>query len=134
VTQMIDLLDHFVLTVRSIEAACDFYTRVLGMAVVTFGDGRKALQFGEFGEHKINLHEAGREFEPKASRPTPGSGDVCFITRTPLERVMSHLRACNVAILEGPVKRTGAKGPIESIYVRDPDGNLIEIANYLPGS
>ena len=131
---MIDLLDHFVLTVRSIEAACDFYTRVLGMAVVTFGDGRKALQFGEFGEHKINLHEAGREFEPKASRPTPGSGDVCFITRTPLERVMSHLRACNVAILEGPVKRTGAKGPIESIYVRDPDGNLIEIANYLPGS
>lgn len=133
-TQMIDLLDHFVLTVRSIEAACDFYTRVLGMAVVTFGDGRKALQFGEFGEHKINLHEAGREFEPKASRPTPGSGDVCFITRTPLERVMSHLRACNVAILEGPVKRTGAKGPIESIYVRDPDGNLLEIANYLPGS
>lgn len=131
---MIDLLDHFVLTVRSIEAACDFYTRVLGMAVVTFGDGRKALQFGEFGEHKINLHEAGREFEPKASRPTPGSGDVCFITRTPLERVMSHLRACNVAILEGPVKRTGAKGPIESIYVRDPDGNLIEIANYLPRS
>jgi len=134
VTQMIDLLDHFVLTVRSIEAACDFYTRVLGMAVVTFGDGRKALQFGEFGEHKINLHEAGREFEPKASRPTPGSGDVCFITRTPLERVMSHLRACNVAILEGPVKRTGAKGPIESVYVRDPDGNLLEIANYLPGS
>lgn len=131
---MIDLLDHFVLTVRSIEAACDFYTRVLGMAVVTFGDGRKALQFGEFGEHKINLHEAGREFEPKASRPTPGSGDVCFITRTPLERVMSHLRACNVAILEGPVKRTGAKGPIESIYVRDPDGNLLEIANYLPRS
>jgi catechol 2,3-dioxygenase-like lactoylglutathione lyase family enzyme len=131
---MIDLLDHFVLTVRSIEAACDFYTRVLGMAVVTFGDGRKALQFGEFGEHKINLHEAGREFEPKASRPTPGSGDVCFITRTPLERVMSHLQACNVAILEGPVKRTGARGAIESVYVRDPDGNLIEIANYLPGS
>lgn len=133
-TQMIDLLDHFVLTVRSIEAACDFYTRVLGMAVVTFGDGRKALQFGEFGEHKINLHQAGREFEPKASRPTPGSGDVCFITRTPLERVMSHLRACNVAILEGPVKRTGARGAIESVYIHDPDGNLIEIANYLPGS
>ena len=131
---MIDLLDHFVLTVRSIEAACDFYTRVLGMAVVTFGDGRKALQFGEFGEHKINLHEAGREFEPKASRPTPGSGDVCFITRTPLERVMNRMRSCNIEILEGPVKRTGAKGPIESIYVRDPDGNLIEIANYLPGS
>ena len=133
-TPMIDLIDHFVLTVRSIEAACDFYTRVLGMAVVTFGDGRKALQFGEFGEHKINLHEAGREFEPKASRPTPGSGDVCFITRTPLERVMNHLRACNGEILEGPVKRTGAMGPIESIYLRDPDSNLIEIANYLPRS
>ncbi|MEK6665544.1 MAG: VOC family protein [candidate division NC10 bacterium] len=131
---MIDLLDHFVLTVRSIEAACDFYTRVLGMAVVTFGDGRKALQFGEFGEHKINLHEAGREFEPKASRPTPGSADICFITRTPLERVMNRMRSCNIEILEGPVKRTGAKGPIESIYVRDPDGNLLEIANYLPRS
>jgi catechol 2,3-dioxygenase-like lactoylglutathione lyase family enzyme len=131
---MIDLIDHFVLTVRSIEAACDFYARVLGMAVVTFGDGRKALQFGEFGEHKINLHEVGREFEPKASRPAPGSADICFITRTPLERVMNRMRSCNIEILEGPVKRTGAKGPIESIYVRDPDGNLIEIANYLPGS
>jgi len=131
---MIDLLDHFVLTVRSIEAACDFYARTLGMQVVTFGNGRKALQFGEFGEHKINLHEAGKEFEPKASKPTPGSGDVCFITRTPLERVVGHLRSCDVEILDGPVKRTGARGPIESIYIRDPDGNLIEIANYLPRS
>jgi catechol 2,3-dioxygenase-like lactoylglutathione lyase family enzyme len=131
---MIDMIDHFVLTVRDIGAACEFYTRTLGMEVVTFGNGRKALQFGEFGEHKINLHEAGGEFEPKALRPTPGSGDICFITRTPLERVIGHLRACNVEILEGPVKRTGARGAIESIYIRDPDGNLTEIANYLPRS
>ena len=131
---MIDMIDHFVLTVRDIGAACEFYTRTLRMEVVTFGNGRKALQFGEFGEHKINLHEAGKEFEPKASRPTPGSGDVCFITRTPLERVIGHLRACDVEILEGPVKRTGARGPIESVYIRDPDGNLLEIANYVPRS
>jgi catechol 2,3-dioxygenase-like lactoylglutathione lyase family enzyme len=131
---MIDMIDHFVLTVRDIGAACDFYARTLGMQVVTFGNGRKALQFGEFGEHKINLHEAGKEFEPKASKPTPGSGDVCFITRTPLERVVGHLRSCDVEILDGPVKRTGARGPIESVYIRDPDGNLIEIANYLPRS
>src|SRR3989338_8485208 len=131
---MIDTIDHFVLTVRDIGAACEFYTRVLAMQVVTFGSGRKALQFGEFGEHKIDLHEAGKEFEPKASKPTPGSGDVCFITRTPLERVVGHLRSCDVEILEVPVKRTGALGTIESIYIRDPDGNLIEIANYLPRS
>lgn len=131
---MIDTIDHLVLTVHDIGTACDFYMRVLRMEVVTFGTGRKALQFGEFGEHKINLHQAGKEFEPKASRPTSGSGDVCFITRTPLERVIDHLRACDVEILEGPVKRTGARGPIESIYIRDPDGNLIEIANYLPWS
>ncbi len=125
------MIDHFVLTVHDIGAACDFYARTLGMQVVTFGNGRMALQFGE---HKINLHEAGKEFEPKASKPTPGSGDVCFITRTPLPRVMGHLRSCAVEIVEGPVKRTGARGPIESIYIRDPDGNLIEIANYVPRS
>ena len=131
---MIDMIDHFVLTVRDIGAACEFYTRVLGMQIVTFGNDRKALQFGEFGEHKINLHEAGKEFQPRALRPTPGSGDVCLLTRTPLDRVVGHLRSCDVEILEGPVKRTGARGPIESIYFRDPDGNLIEIANYLPRS
>ncbi len=131
---MIDMIDHFVLTVRDIGAACEFYTRVLGMQLVTFGSGRKALQFGEFSEHKINLHEAGKEFEPKALRPTPGSGDVCFITRTPLELVIGHLRSSDVEILEGPVKRTGARGPIESVYIRDPDGNLVEIANYVPRS
>ncbi len=124
----IDRLDHLVLTVRDIEATCDFYTRVLGMEVVTFGNHRKALRFGE---QKINLHEAGKEFEPKALRPTPGSADLCLITSTPLKQVIDHIRACGVEIVEGPVMKTGATGPIESVYIRDPDGNLIEIANYV---
>ena len=124
----IEGIDHLVLTVRDIAATCDFYSRVLGMQVVTFGGGRKALQFGR---QKINLHEHGKEFEPKALAPTPGSGDLCFITQTPLPQVVGHLRSCGVQIIEGPVRRTGAVGPIESIYVRDPDGNLIEVSNYL---
>jgi len=124
----IDGIDHLVLTVRDLRATCDFYSRVLGMRVVTFGGDRKALQFGR---QKINLHEHGKEFEPKALAPTPGSGDLCFITQTPLPQVVGHLRSCGVQIIEGPVRRTGAVGPIESIYVRDPDGNLIEVSNYL---
>lgn len=120
-------LDHLVLTVRDIAASCDFYSRVLGMEVVTFGNGRKALAFGE---QKINLHEAGKEFEPKAARPTPGSADLCFITREPLASVMAHLDSHNVTITDGPVPRTGATGAIISVYLRDPDGNLIEISNY----
>lgn len=123
----IERIDHFVLTVRDIEATCAFYARVLGMAVVTFGGGRTALSFGE---QKINLHEAGNEFEPKALRPTPGSGDFCLITQVPLAEVMEHLRACGVAIVEGPVRKTGALGPMESVYLRDPDGNLVEISTY----
>jgi catechol 2,3-dioxygenase-like lactoylglutathione lyase family enzyme len=123
----IDSLDHLVLTVRNIEATCEFYERVLGMQTVTFGDGRKALQFGR---QKINLHQTGKEFEPKAARPAPGSGDLCFLTSLPLEQVIEHLRACNVAIIEGPVSKTGAMGPILSVYIRDPDGNLIEVSNY----
>ena len=126
----IDRLDHLVLTVRDIPKTCEFYTRVLGMEVVTFGAGRKALQFGR---QKINLHERGKEFDPKAANPTPGSGDLCFITQTPLPQVMGHIRSCGVEIIEGPVRRTGAVGPIESIYLRDPDGNLIEVSNYLGG-
>jgi catechol 2,3-dioxygenase-like lactoylglutathione lyase family enzyme len=122
----IDFLDHLVLTVRDIEATCDFYTRVLGMHVVTFGDGRKALQFGQ---QKMNLHEYGNEFEPKAQHPTPGSADLCFLTMIPLAQVIAHLQAHNVTIIEGPVSRTGARGALLSVYVRDPDGNLIEIAN-----
>ncbi len=126
----IDRLDHLVLTVRDIGATCDFYARVLEMEVVAFGAGRKALQFGR---QKINLHERGKEFDPKAASPTPGSGHLCFITEVPLPQVMDHIRSCGVEILEGPVRRTGAVGPIESIYIRDPDGNLIEVSNYLGG-
>ncbi len=121
-------IDHFVLTVRDIEATCEFYARVLGMQVVTFAGGRKALQFGR---QKINLHEAGKEFEPKALSPTPGSGDFCLITQTPLEEVIVHIRSCGIEIVEGPVQKTGAMGPIESVYLRDPDGNLVEISNYV---
>ena len=124
----IDALDHLVLTVQSIEATCAFYQQVLGMRVTHFGSDRTALQFGQ---QKINLHEAGKEFEPKALRPTPGSADLCFLTSHPLEQAISHIHACGVAIVEGPVYRTGAMSPIRSIYIRDPDGNLLEIANSL---
>lgn len=121
-------LDHLVLTVADIETTVDFYTRVLGMQAVTFGEGRKALAFGN---QKINLHQAGREFEPKAERPTAGSADLCFIVATPLGEVIAHLQAQQVAIIEGPVQRTGATGPIRSVYLRDPDQNLIELSNPL---
>jgi catechol 2,3-dioxygenase-like lactoylglutathione lyase family enzyme len=127
----ISQLDHLVLTVQDIETTCHFYSQVLGMKVVTFGEsqaGRKAL---EFGNQKINLHQAGKEFEPKAARPTPGSADLCFISATPLAEVIQHLRSSNIDIIEGPVERTGAMGILESVYFRDPDGNLIEVSNYL---
>ncbi len=123
----IERLDHLVLTVANIEAACAWYSRVLGMQAVTFGDGRMALAFGQ---QKINLHQHGHEFEPKAAHPLPGSADLCFITRTPLDQVIAHLQVNSVPIIEGPVQRTGAIGSITSIYVRDPDGNLIEVAYY----
>ncbi len=98
----------------------------LGMRIITFAGGRKALAFGR---QKINLHQRGREFEPKALHPTPGSADLCLLTDTPLEAVIAHLQACEVSILEGPLQRSGAEGPILSLYLRDPDGNLLEIAN-----
>lgn len=120
-------LDHLVLTVADIDATIAFFSRALGMAPVAFGNGRKALVFGH---QKINLHQVGKEFEPKALRPTAGSGDLCFITRTPIEKVIAHLERCGVPILEGPVPRTGATGAIVSVYFRDPDGNLIEVSNY----
>ncbi|MFB9929909.1 VOC family protein [Amycolatopsis halotolerans] len=123
----IDRLDHLVLTVADLDATVDFYTRVLGMTEVTFGAGRKALTFGT---SKINLHEAGHEFEPKAERPTPGSADLCLITSDSLERVVEDLAAHGVPIEEGPVGRTGATGPIRSVYFRDPDRNLIEVSVY----
>jgi catechol 2,3-dioxygenase-like lactoylglutathione lyase family enzyme len=121
-------LDHLVLTVASIDATVDFYTRVLGMKAVMFGAGRTALLFGT---SKINLHEAGREFEPKALHPTPGSADVCLIVDDDIADVITELTAAGVAIEEGPVPRTGATGPIISCYLRDPDRNLIELSNYL---
>lgn len=124
----IDSLDHLVLTVADVKASCTFYRRVLGMEVVTFGQGRKALAFGV---QKINLHQAGKEFEPKAQRPTPGSADLCFLTSVPLAKVQAHLAACGVTVTEGPVQRTGAQGPILSVYFRDPDLNLIEVSNRL---
>jgi catechol 2,3-dioxygenase-like lactoylglutathione lyase family enzyme len=124
----IERLDHLVLTVRDIQATCDFYSRALGMQVVTFGEGRRALAFGR---QKINLHQAGKEFGPKAEKPTLGSADLCFITQTPLSEVVEHLNSCGVKIIAGPVKRSGASGPIESVYFRDPDLNLIEVSVYL---
>jgi catechol 2,3-dioxygenase-like lactoylglutathione lyase family enzyme len=123
----IDRLDHLVLTVADLTRTIDFYASVLGMEEVTFEDGRKALAFGR---SKINLHEAGHEFEPKARQAVPGSADLCFITEDPLDEVIATLREHGVAILEGPVDRTGAVGTIRSVYVRDPDGNLVEISNY----
>lgn len=120
-------LDHLVLTVRDLEVTCAFY-QLLGMQVVTFGQGRVALHVGQ---QKINLHQQGQEFEPKAAEPTPGSADLCFLTDVPLSEVMVHLRNCGVAIEEGIVRRTGAQGTIASLYLRDPDGNLIELSNQL---
>ncbi|KAI2657284.1 Glyoxalase domain-containing protein 5 [Labeo rohita] len=116
-------LDHLVLTVRDLNKTTNFYSKVLGMEVVTFKGDRKALSFGE---QKLNLHQAGKEFEPKAKSPMPGSADLCLITKTPLTT------ACGVTIEEGPVDRTGAVGPIRSLYFRDPDDNLIEVSNYQP--
>jgi len=124
----VDRIDHIVMTVKSIDATCAFYERVLGMQRVTFAGGRYALAFGR---QKINLHESGREFEPKAHVAAPGTLDVCLITTTPLADVIEHLARCDVAIIEGPVSKTGASGPIRSVYFRDPDDNLIEVSNYV---
>ena len=123
----IQAIDHIVLTVKDIEATCSFYGRVLGMNVIAFDGGRKALSFGV---QQINLHQYGKEFDPKAQAPTPGSADICFVTSAPIDDVITHLVSCGVTLLEGPVKRTGAKGSMVSVYFRDPDGNLIEVSNY----
>ncbi len=126
---MIDHLDHLVLTTTD-EAAClDFYTRVLGMRVETFtGSNGVARQALRFGDQKINLHVKGREFDPKAHLPVPGALDLCFIATVPIEEVVARIRAAGWPILEGPVVRTGATGPIRSVYVRDPDLNLVEVS------
>ncbi|MFE1957833.1 VOC family protein [Streptomyces sp. NPDC059479] len=123
----INRLDHLVLTVADIDTTVDFYVHVLGMTPVTFTGGRRALAFGQ---SKINIHQAGKEFEPKALRPAPGSADLCLIVDEPLDRVREELAAHGVPVEEGPVERTGAIGAIVSVYLRDPDGNLIELSNY----
>ena len=122
----IDKLDHLVLTVKDIKTTVDFYVNVLGMELVQFGPARTALRFGS---QKMNLHQQGNEFEPKAHVPTPGSADLCFITAVPMAEVVNHFVACGVPVIEGPVQRTGAAGPIMSVYLRDPDMNLIEVSN-----
>jgi catechol 2,3-dioxygenase-like lactoylglutathione lyase family enzyme len=122
---MIDHLDHLVLTAVDAEATVDFYTRVMGMQLETFGAGRMAFRYGN---QKINLHLRGQEFEPKAHVPVPGALDLCFIAAIPLEQVIVRLNKAQWPILEGPILRTGATGPIRSVYLRDPDLNLIEIS------
>ncbi|HEX6158174.1 MAG TPA: VOC family protein [Burkholderiales bacterium] len=126
---MIDRIDHVVLTTRDLEACIRFYTEVLGMKLERFFENRLALKFGA---QKINLHEWGREFTPRAHVAVPGSLDLCFIASIPLDQVVARLEAANVKIIEGPVGKTGAQGPIRSVYVRDPDLNLVEISVYNP--
>ncbi|GAJ25641.1 biphenyl-2,3-diol 1,2-dioxygenase III-related protein [Liquorilactobacillus sucicola DSM 21376 = JCM 15457] len=120
-------LDHFVITVQDIERSCRFYHQILGMQIITFDNGRKALRFADM---KINLHQVEHEFEPKAAIATPGTADICFIVKTHISDVLTELRTKNIPIEQGPVPKNGALGPIESIYFRDPDKNLIELANY----
>jgi catechol 2,3-dioxygenase-like lactoylglutathione lyase family enzyme len=120
-------LDHVVLTVASIERTIRFYSELLGMMHVRFGHGRSALAFGG---QKLNLHEAGREFEPKADRPTPGSADLCFELDADAGEIARWLETNGVQVEEGPVRRTGARGPVVSFYLRDPDRNLVELATY----
>jgi catechol 2,3-dioxygenase-like lactoylglutathione lyase family enzyme len=122
---MLSSVDHLVLTTRDLERCLDFYTQALGMTVERYGEGRIALKFGD---HKLNVHPPGFDASIKARLPTPGSLDLCFLAAGALEQVISRLKSCDVAIEEGPVTRTGARFPIRSVYVRDPDGNLIEIS------
>ncbi len=121
-------IDHLALTVKDIEVSCQFYTEVLGMRVVSFADNRKALVFGN---QKINLHELGKEHEPKAKNPTSGAIDLCLISDTPLKVILNELERLNILVEVGPIIKTGATNPINSVYIRDPDNNLIEISNIL---
>ncbi|MHC3438063.1 VOC family protein [Natrialbaceae archaeon A-gly3] len=120
-------IDHLVLTVEDIDRTCEFYATAIGATVRTFGEGRTALHVGD---QKINLHPAGDEYEPHADRPVPGSEDFCVYTDRPLSNVQNHLEDHDVPIEYGPVEKTGARGPMRSVYVRDPDGNLLEIDHY----
>ena len=127
---MISHLDHLVLTVSDIQKSIDFYISVLGMTEVTFGENRKALRFGN---QKINLHQIGSEIEPCANSPKPGSSDLCFISKIPVQEFIQHLKNNNINIIDGPVERTGAVYRLLSVYFRDPDKNLIEVATKLKG-
>ncbi len=124
---MISRIDHFVLTVRSLEATCKFYERVLDFKRVDTPGRPTAMTFGH---NKINIHEVHHTFDPKAAVPTPGAGDFCLITERALAEVRSHIEACGVVIEVGPINRTGAQGAMTSLYFRDPDGNLVEISQY----
>jgi catechol 2,3-dioxygenase-like lactoylglutathione lyase family enzyme len=124
-------LDHIVLTVQDIDRTVEFYTRVLGMKVKTFGPNQSRIGL-TFGSQQINLHQVGTDINPLAGRPTPGSGDFCLIAETPIAEVVRELKEHGVDIELGPVQRSGALGMMESVYFRDPDGNLVEVANY-PG-
>ena len=123
----IDSIDHVVFTVKDINATCEFYSKVLGMETVTFGEGRKALAFGS---QKINLQQLGRESTLIAEKPTPGSADICFVTSMSISEIIAHLNSCGVRLVGGPVERDGARGLMMSVYFRDPDMNLIEVSNY----
>jgi len=123
----IDSIDHVVFTVKDINATCEFYSKVLGMETVTFGEGRKALAFGS---QKINLQQLGRESTLIAEKPTPGSADICFVTSMSISEIIAHLNSCGVRLVGGPVERNGARGLMMSVYFRDPDLNLVEVSNY----
>ncbi|WP_243793893.1 VOC family protein [Saccharopolyspora gloriosae] len=123
----IDRVDHLVLTVADVDRAAEFYERILGMRTVTFPGDRRAVSFGQ---QTVKLHAASELVEPTATHPVPGSANLCFVTEQPISEVQEHLRANDVRIEEGPVGRTGTFGPITSLYLRDPDGNLIEVARY----
>lgn len=123
----IDRIDHVVFTVADIDVTIQFYEKALGMKAGSFGEGRRFLAFGK---SKFNLHQKGKEFEPKALQPTTGSMDICLIIRGDLNNLISHLNSCGVQIELGPTRRTGAQGPITSVYFRDPDSNLIEVSVY----
>ena len=126
----IERIDHIVLTVTDIDRTSEFYSRVLGMEIVSFGANRRALRFGE---QKFNLHERGRELGLRAKTAMPGAIDMCLITGDPIEEVLTHLKSSGVTVEDGPVERAGATGPITSVYFRDPDGNLVEISRYETG-
>jgi len=126
-TIALDRIDHIVLTVRDIDQTIEFYCNVFGMTEVTFGDNRKTLKFGK---QKINLHPQPSDIKPKANQPTPGAMDICFITQSPIDSIIDSLQKHDINIELGPVQRQGAQGNITSVYIRDPDDNLIEIAHY----